>query len=71
MQSKVNGKKRINFKYFQENILTAIFMSDIPYFHSHCHQSVDLHQDKAKKYTSQSTLAFVEEKGSKKQELKL
>ena len=55
---KVDKNVKINYKYYQEYISTPIFKYKILDLHPKYHQSVELHQDKASSYTSQSAITF-------------
>ena len=57
---KVDKNVKFNSKYYQKYILTPIFKYEIPNIYPQCHQSVELHEDKASCRTSQSTIAFLE-----------
>ena len=52
---------KINSKYYQEHILSPIFLDEIPSLYPQGHQSVELHQDKASSHTSKSTVNFLKE----------
>lgn len=58
---RVEKNVKINSKYYQEHILSPIFLNEIPSLYPQCHQSVRLHQDKASSHTSKSTVNFLKE----------
>ena len=57
---KVDKNVKFNSKYYQKYILTPIFKYEIPNIYPQCHQSVELHQNKANNHTAQCTIAFQE-----------
>ena len=58
---KVAKSVKINATYYQEHILTPIFMNDIPLLYPFDFQNVEIHQDKASSHTAHSTCTFLEE----------
>ena len=56
----VDKNVKINFKYCQKHILTPIFKYGIADLNPECHQTVELHRDKARSHTSQSRIPFLE-----------
>lgn len=58
---RVEKNVKINSKYYQEHILSPIFLNEIPSLYPQCHQSVELNQDKACSHTSKSTVNFLKE----------
>ena len=57
-KNKIYKNVKINYEYYQEHTLNHIFEYEILDLYPQSHESIELHQDKAMSYPSQSQLLF-------------
>ena len=58
---RVEKKAKVNSVYYQEKILSPIYLDEIPSLYGSEMNNVWIHQDKASSHTSTSTLRFLED----------
>ena len=57
---RVEKKAKVNSQYYQDEVLTPIYHTEIPALYGRDKNKVWVHQDKASSHTSRSTLAFLQ-----------